>query len=212
MLSEVEAVDQGDRLVQLNTAADSFVQPEGLHELRAVGEACGFAEFAIPFGSFENDFMGAGDGLYDVPIRSIWNAEARQTTHSAGFYASYMAKAMDALMGENRAFSRYADWHIGVMMLANDDAASYTTQQANAAALARDGVGFHNGGNDGDGSNWSRGTSGLGVEFHGHYGLNDTIRGEYDGDINYCAPNAFAQGDDLWCPLHYDALCDDRCD
>ena len=95
------------------------------------------------------------------------------------------------------------------MMLASDDAESYTTLEANAASLTASGVGFHDGGDGSEGSNWSRGCSGLGVEFHGHYGHGKTLLGEY-GNINYCSPHAYGT-DDLYCPADYDAMCDEDC-
>ena len=170
-----------------------------------VGDACGYGEFTLPLGPYENDFYVPFD--YAVGIRSVWNPA--MPLDRVKFYEHYMADAIDHLAGANQGFSRYMDWHVGLMMLASDGADTWTSLEANAAALEAAGVGFHDGGDGSEGSNWSRGASGLGVEFHGHYsrGGEGTLLGEY-GNINYCAPHAYG-ADDLYCPADYDAMCDE---
>ena len=170
-----------------------------------VGDACGYGEITLPLGPYENDFYVPFD--YAVGVRSVWNPA--MPLDRVKFYEHYMADAIDHLAGANQGFSRYMDWHVGLMMLASDGADTWTSLEANAAALEAAGVGFHDGGDGSEGSNWSRGASGLGVEFHGHYsrGGEGTLLGEY-GNINYCAPHAYG-ADDLYCPADYDAMCDE---
>ena len=76
-----------------------------------------------------------------------------------------------------------------------------TSLDANAQRMCRTGVGFHNGGvgagedEEGEGSNWSRGASGVGVEFHGSY---DGTFFEHATQLDYCSATGFGRTVE-WC-------------
>ena len=139
-------------------------------------------------------------GARAVAVRTV--ALGRGFSASAGAALSVAAfddemdASLDSLLGCNRGFSRFADWHIGV-----DLGSGGTSLDENAEWLCARSIGFHNGGETGaaggdddtaavggTGSNWARGASGVAVEF----------RAEYDGswfdsanELDYCSPSGF---------------------
>ncbi|KAH8044743.1 hypothetical protein JL722_14528 [Aureococcus anophagefferens] len=128
------------------------------------------------------------NGSYQVPIRYVYNADAARTEgRSVHVCGTLYTDHLDEVMGCDAAYARYADWHVGIETEA--------TLDYSAARLCANGVGFKNGGTtnltqlnltttagpfnwtaaDANitnailGSNWCRGTNGLGVEFRGTY-------------------------------------------
>ncbi|KAH8046656.1 hypothetical protein JL722_13549 [Aureococcus anophagefferens] len=140
------------------------------------------------------------NGSYQVPIRYVYNADAARTEgRSVHVYGTLYTDHLDEVMGCDAAYARYADWHVGIETEA--------TLDYSAARLCANDVGFKNGGTtnltqlnltttagpfnwtaaDANitnailGSNWCRGTNGLG------------------DDENQME----------WCPYDFDEDCDD---
>ena len=120
-----------------------------------------------------------------VGLRLVRNDRATASAnYSAAFFANYVSDAADAEMGCDAGYSRYVDSHVGVTV----EGASL---DFNARGLCADGVGVHTGDTgDGTGSNWARGASGVGVEFHGDYDY--SFFSEFDLFVlDYCAASGF---------------------
>ena len=176
------------------------------------------------------------NGSYQVPIRYVYNADAARTEgRSVHVYGTLYTDHLDEVMGCDAAYARYADWHVGIETEA--------TLDYSAARLCANDVGFKNGGTtnltqlnltttagpfnwtaaDANitnailGSNWCRGTNGLGVEFRGTYDF-DFFKSDAIRLLDYCSPTGnprpwgFAQDDENqmeWCPYDFDEDCDD---
>jgi hypothetical protein len=132
---------------------------------------------------------------YVIPVRTIANGHTASygASLSVASFQNEMNAMLDALMGCNKGYSRFVDWHIGIFMDGDG-----TSIDANGEWLCQHRVGFHNGGTInikssssiwGWGSNWARGAAGMGIEFWG----------AYDGSIfnnvtqlDYCSPSGFS--------------------
>lgn len=136
---------------------------------------------------------------YAIPVRTIANG-ATASEGSALSVASFqneMSAMLDALMGCNKGYSRFVDWHIGIFLQKHG-----TRIDANGQWLCENKIGFHNGGTNehrhapssvwGWGSNWARGAAGVGIEFFGAY--DGTI---FDNvtQLDYCSPSGFSSLD-----------------
>lgn len=140
--------------------------------------------------------LSATDVDWAVTLRLTYNALASaDSNYSASFHAAYVADAMDATMGCDAGYSRYVDSHIGVTL-------EGTSLDANAKALCDAGVGIHTGdAGQGSGSNWARGTSGLGVEFQGEYDY--TFFPAWDIYVlDYCSADGFGTAADACVVTH----------
>ena len=111
---------------------------------------------------------------------------------SVAAFEDEMATSMDALLGCNRGYSRWADWHLGTFMRGPG-----ASLDVNARYLCERRIGFHNGGLvRSGGSNWARGAAGVGVEFAGHF--DGTWFNQSDvSQINYCSASGFGSPSDL---------------
>ena len=114
-------------------------------------------------------------GDYLIPIRTIANGAlaSEGASLSVASFQNEMNAMLDALMGCNKGYSRFVDWHIGIFVDGHG-----TSLDANAEYLCENKIGFHNGGQlnplspgteKGWGSNWARGAAGMGVEFWAAY-------------------------------------------
>ncbi|KAH8071575.1 hypothetical protein JL721_4075 [Aureococcus anophagefferens] len=170
-------------------------------------------------------------GLPDLLIAQITMPVANEadTPRFGDFLRTHLSPRGPAhrpVMGCDAAYARYADWHVGIETEA--------TLDYSAARLCANDVGFKNGGTtnltqlnltttagpfnwtaaDANitnailGSNWCRGTNGLGVEFRGTYDF-DFFKSDAIRLLDYCSPTGnprpwgFAQDDENqmeWCP------------
>ena len=125
-----------------------------------------------------------------VTLRLVKNSRAAAAAnYSAAFFAEYVGAAADDDMGCDAGYSRYADSHVGITL-------EGTSLDFNARGLCADGVGVHTGDTgDGTGSNWARGASGVGVEFHGSYDY--SFFSQWDLFVlDYCAASGFGASAD----------------
>ena len=125
-----------------------------------------------------------------VTLRLVKNSRATAAAnYSAAFFAEYVGAAADDDMGCDAGYSRYADAHVGITL-------EGTSLDFNARGLCADGVGVHTGDTgDGTGSNWARGSSGVGVEFHGSYDY--SFFSQWDLFVlDYCAASGFGASAD----------------
>ena len=111
---------------------------------------------------------------------------------SVAAFDDEMDASLDSLLGCNRGYSRWADWHLGTFMRGPG-----ASLDVNARYLCERRIGFHNGGLvRSGGSNWARGAAGVGVEFAGHF--DGTWFNQSDvSQINYCSASGFGSPSDL---------------
>lgn len=101
-----------------------------------------------------------------VVLRMVQNAKIDDGEHTYTEYESYVTDTVDALVGYNQGFSRYLDSNVAIELPES------VSLDYNAELLRQNMVSYHSS-SDGDqgGVNWSRGSSGLGVEFIGRYDM-----------------------------------------
>ena len=209
LLDTLDTVDIADILVA--DYAEPILRKQDDDDAGLVPAQCSYSDTHI---SLNDDYL--------VPIRFIHNPGANQREHRTvkDFEDEYLS--MDGIAGCDAAYGRYMDWHVGVM-----PSESYLDQIARR--LCRKGVGFKAGGHattdddanlaDTIGAVWSRGASGLGIEFDSLFDWTyfdpDTMR-----HLDYCSKNgtmnidavASLDADDedqIWCPRDYNTDCDD---
>jgi hypothetical protein len=136
----------------------------------------------------DGDQCSEDDG-FAVSIKAIANGGASHGLYSPAYYGTYVEGVHQALTGCNTGWDRYLDSHLGVWCTKP----RYLDNIA--PKLCRNDVGYHAhvGGNSKgagvEGSLWTAGVAGLGVEFHGYFNgkfFNESAL----TDLDYCTKSS----------------------
>lgn len=174
------------------TAYDTFARTSGGANCSWTSfefEVCGMAE--------DGDQCSADDG-WAVAVKSVHNAGASHGAYSPQYYGEYVSGVHTALTGCNTGWDRFLDSHLGVWCTKPRYLDNIGPK------LCGNGVGYHAHAGDNsagsaiEGSLWSAGAAGLGIEFHGYFNgrfFNETAL----TDLDYCTKSSTGDCRDMQC-------------
>jgi hypothetical protein len=189
----VELANPMDNIEDMPSFIQEFAQAGVSYETLAKadnGANCSWTAFDMDKCGLatDGDQCSEDDG-FAVSIKAIANGGASHGLYSPAYYGTYVEGVHQALTGCNTGWDRYLDSHLGVWCTKP----RYLDNIA--PKLCRSDVGYHAHAGDNskgagvEGSLWTAGVAGLGVEFHGYFNgkfFNESAL----TDLDYCTKSS----------------------